>query len=68
MAAEAILALRASDGSDTPLVDSAYPQGTDPGEYRFTPGTPFAFAPGWGNVTPFVLRDAPSSARPRPTA
>ena len=54
-AAEAILALRADDGSDTPLVDAAYPQGDEPGEYRFTPGTPFAFAPGWGDVTPFVL-------------
>jgi len=57
-AAAAILALRAADGSDTPLLDPAYPQGTDPGEYRFTPGTPFAFAPGWADVTPFVLRES----------
>jgi hypothetical protein len=64
-AAAAILALRASDGSDTPLLDPAYPQGTDPGEYRFTPGTPFAFAPGWADVTPFVLRD---SSQFRPSA
>ncbi len=56
--AAAILALRADDGSDTLLVDTAYPQGDEPGEYRFTPGTPFAFAPGWGDVTPFVLRDS----------
>jgi hypothetical protein len=54
--AAAILERRAFDGSDTPLVDPAYPQGTAPGEYRFTPGNTFAFAPGWGNVTPFVLR------------
>jgi hypothetical protein len=54
-AAAAILALRASDGANTPLVVSAYPQGTAPGEYRFTPGFDFVFAPGWGNVTPFVL-------------
>lgn len=54
-AAAAILALRANDGSDTPLLDFNYPQGTNPGEYRFTPGFPFAFAPGWGNVNPFVL-------------
>jgi hypothetical protein len=54
--AAAINARRASDGSDTPLMDPAYPQGTAPGEYRFTPGVTFAFAPGWGNVTPFVLR------------
>ena len=57
-AASAILALRAGDGSDTPLLDVDYPQGTEPGEYRFTPGTPFAFAPGWADVTPFVLRDS----------
>jgi hypothetical protein len=54
-AAAAILTLRTSDGSDTPLLDFAYPQGTAPGEYRFTPGAPFAFAPRWGWVTPFVL-------------
>ena len=64
-AAAAILALRAADGSDTPLIDPSYPQGTSPGEYRFTPGTPFAFAPGWADVTPFVLRDS-SQFRPGP--
>jgi hypothetical protein len=64
-AAAAILALRAADGSDTPLVVDNFPQGTAPGEYRFTPGTPFAFAPGWGHVTPFVL-DHSSQFRPGP--
>ena len=64
-AAAAILALRAADGADTPLIVTDYPQGTNPGEYRFTPGTPFAFAPGWGDVTPFVLRDS-SQFRPGP--
>ena len=43
----AILAARTADGSDTPLFDTAYPQGTRPGEWRFTPGNDFAFAPGW---------------------
>ncbi|HEX5937501.1 MAG TPA: vanadium-dependent haloperoxidase [Actinomycetota bacterium] len=56
--AAAILELRTDDGSDTPLLDVDQPQGTEPGEYRFTPGTPFAFAPGWGEVTPFVLRSS----------
>jgi PAP2 superfamily len=64
-AAAAILALREADGADTPLIDAGYPQGTHPGEYRFTPGTPFAFAPGWADVTPFVLRDS-SQFRPGP--
>ena len=57
-AAAAILARRATDGADTPQQAFDYPQGTAPGEYRFTPGFPFAFAPGWGEVTPFVLRDS----------
>ena len=64
-AAAAILALRASDGADTPLVVEDYPQGRNPGEYRFTPDRPFAFAPGWAGVTPFVLRDS-SQFRPGP--
>jgi hypothetical protein len=64
-AAAAILALREGDGSDTPLLDFDYPQGTEPGEYRFTsPDTaPFVFAPGWADVTPFVLKDS-SQFRP----
>jgi hypothetical protein len=57
-AASAILAVRTGDGADTPLFDTAYPQGTAPGAYRFTPGFSFAFAPGWADVTPFVLRDS----------
>ena len=47
------------------MLDSDYPQGTEPGEYRFTPGFPFAFAPGWADVTPFVLDDS-SQFRPGP--
>ena len=64
-AAAAIVALRADDGSDTTLIDDGYPQGTAPGEYRFTPDRPFAFAPGWADVTPFVLK-SPAQFRPGP--
>lgn len=64
-AAGAIVALRAGDGADTLLIDEGYPQGTAPGEYRFTPDRPFAFAPAWGEVTPFVLRDG-AEYRPGP--
>jgi hypothetical protein len=64
-AAAAILSLRAGDGSDTPLVVTDFDQGTEPGEYRFTPGFDFVFAPGWGNVTPFVLAHS-SQFRPAP--
>jgi hypothetical protein len=57
-AAAAIVAMRADDhANDPPLVDTS-PRGGPPGEYEFTPGTPFAFAPGWGAVTPFALRDS----------
>lgn len=65
-AAGAIIALRAGDGSDTPLLDFDYPQGSKPGEYRFTPGVTFAFAPGWGKVTPFVLTHAAQFRARRP--
>jgi hypothetical protein len=64
-AAGAIVGRRAGDGADTPLLAFDYVEGTAPGEYRFTPGNDFAFAPGWAGVTPFVLRD-PSQFRPRP--
>ena len=57
-AAAALLATRADDGSDTAMVVADYPQGTEPGQWRFTPGTDFAFAPGWGAVDTFALRVA----------
>lgn len=54
-AAAAIVTLRADDrANDAPLVDTS-PRGGPPGVYEFTPGTPFAFAPKWGSVTPFAL-------------
>ena len=64
-AAAAILELRRRDGSDTPLVVADYPQGDEPGEWRFTPELPFAFAPGWGDVETFGLSQ-PDQFRPRP--
>jgi hypothetical protein len=65
-AAAAVLALRAGDGWNTqPLLDPTYPQGTLPGQYRFTPGSSFVLLPRWGDVPPFVLK---SSAQFRPPA
>jgi hypothetical protein len=64
-AATAVLALRSGDGSDTTLLDFSFPQGTAPGQWIFTPDRPFAFAPGWADVAPFVLYDA-AQFRPRP--
>lgn len=64
-AAAAVLALRAGDGSDTPLIAPGHPESFGPGEYRFTPGFPFALSPEWGKVRPFVLDEA-SQFRPRP--
>ena len=56
--AVAIIARRVGDGADTPLQVFDFPQGTEPGEWRFTDGFPFAFAPGWGEVRTFVLQHA----------
>ena len=42
-----------------------YDEGDEPGEYRFTPGTPFAFGPRFGELEPFVLRNG-SQFRPGP--
>ena len=57
-AAAAILTLRSNDGSNTELLGIDYPQGDEPGEYRFPPQAPLAFAPKWGDVTPFVLNSS----------
>ena len=67
-AAAAVLALRAGDGSNQPLADPAFPQGTSPGQWRFTPDRPFAFGPGWSTVDPFVLSSADQFVPPPPPA
>ena len=48
------------------MFDFTYMQGTEPGEWRFTPDfpLPLAFGPHWGTVTPFVLKRG-SQFRPR---
>ena len=57
-AAAAIVARRADDRFDTVTwLDFGYPQGTEPGAWRFTPdGPPLAFASNYGDVTPFALQ------------
>jgi hypothetical protein len=66
-AAAVILAVRIADGWDAPPfpVDVNYPEGTQPGEYRFTPPSPFAALTRWGEIIPFVLNDG-SQFRPGP--
>jgi hypothetical protein len=64
-AAAAILALRADDGADGPILNFNCPLDTSPGEYQCTPGTPFIVFEEWENVTPFVLKDS-SQFRPGP--
>ena len=59
-AAAAIIALRASDGSDAPLLDFDYPQGTEPGEYRFRPGCRFRLRARLGRTS---RRSSSSAAR-----
>jgi hypothetical protein len=63
--AATIVAVRARDGSDKPLEDFNYKQGTKPGEFRFVPGFNFAAGEAWADVTPFVLSRA-SQFRPEP--
>jgi hypothetical protein len=65
-AGAAIRALRAEDLLTTLLApDFGYDEGTAPGEYRFTPGTPLAFGPRLGELRPFVLSGG-SQFRPGP--
>jgi hypothetical protein len=54
-AAAAMLALRTGDGSDAPFLDFDYVPGSNPGDFQFIPGFPFAAGTRWGKVTPFVL-------------
>ncbi len=62
-AASAILALRAADGAAN--ANRPYTPGTEPGDYQLTnPNLP-AVTPGWGDVSPFVLKD-PAGFRPPP--
>jgi hypothetical protein len=63
-AADALLALRANDGSDTPVVGD-YTPGTGPGRYQFTPPFDYAAQPGWRAVRPFAL-ESPNQFRPKP--
>ena len=65
-AAAVVIAHRANDGSTTASVDPNFTQGSLPGAWRFTPGSPpIAFASGWGQVKPFVLQSA-DQFRPGP--
>jgi hypothetical protein len=63
--AAAILRLRDADGSAVPFLDFDYVPGPNPGDFQLIPGLPFAAAPEWGKVTPFVLT---SSSQYRPKA
>ncbi len=77
-AAAAILAARTGDGSDTEVAGPDLDQGTRPGEYRAVPACPppapascttpagFQFAPDWGDVDPFSIRDSSQFAPRRP--
>jgi hypothetical protein len=58
LAAAAIIALRANDGS-WPANPPVIPVGTEPGEWRPTPPAFAPFAVAWlGAVTPFTLKDS----------
>jgi hypothetical protein len=71
-AAAAILALRASDGSqhDEPLVDVEFPTSDLPGHWRQDPISriPLALGAYWGGVEPFVLESGAQLRVPPPPA
>ena len=56
--AATILARRATDGSEMTFLDFNYVSGSEPGDFQFIPGFPFAVGPDWGKVTPFVLKSS----------
>ena len=64
-AAAVVNALRTDDGAEDPFLDPNYPQIDQPGQFRFVEGAPFAVAPTWAEVTPFVMNSA-DQFRPRP--
>jgi hypothetical protein len=64
-AAAVINAQRVNDGADSTFIDDDYEEGTAPGEFRFVENAPFAVAPKWGDVTPFVMSSG-DQYRPRP--
>ena len=68
-AAAMMLAVRTGDGSDVGPFLGAWKETDQPGRYRFVgpdnPDDDFAFAPRWGEVTPFVFDDI-TKIRPRP--
>lgn len=63
-AASAILALRAADGAAN--ANRPYTTGTEPGDYQLTNPNAPAVTPGWGDVAPFVLKDAAGFRPPPP--
>ncbi len=71
-AAEAVLAMRAGDGSDhsEPILGVDYIPGTGPGEWRQDPISllPIALGARWEEVTPFVIPSADSFRVPPPPA
>ncbi len=67
-AARSVIEKRTNDGSQAPLINPDYPQGIEPGEWRFTEGNEFAFGTSWDGVKPFGLTSATQiqSAPPHP--
>ena len=64
-AAAVIVASRIDDGADTPFLDTTPIVDPEPGDYQWVDGSPFFAAPGWADVTPFVMTQ-PAQYRPRP--
>ena len=68
-AATAIITKRAPDGADTLFIDeSDLKEPLLPGDFRFVDETHFRAAPGWGEVTPFVMSSGDQFRPPPPHA
>jgi hypothetical protein len=63
-AAAAVVASRVDDGADTPFFDKTA-IAPAPGHFQWVQGADFNVAPGWADVTPFVMA-RPAQFRPRP--
>jgi hypothetical protein len=65
-AAAAVLLMRANDGS-VPAVTTPYIPGSQPGDWQpAPPANAPAFLPGWGQVTPFALKEGAQFRLPPP--
>jgi hypothetical protein len=65
-AAAVINAMRVDDGADTTFLDMTPIENPAPGDFQWVAGADFNVAPGWGDVTPFVMKSGAQFRPPPP--